>query len=122
MRKFKHTRSELERAFKQTGSKNAAAKRIGCDPRTFKKYWEILGCAEPEVQMTLPTTKYDDPKVEKIVDEFYSKQGDLPSRLVYEQLQKIEDYKIKVRVLEDEVREVKEKLENAKENLYKMRL
>jgi len=110
------TKEELEGAFAVTKSKVKAAKRLKTSPKTFRKYWNELGCKETK---QTKSSKFADPAVEALVKEFYDAKAQAPKtireKLVLETLVKIEGNEAMKRTIDQDI----QSLQNA---LYKMTL
>ena len=114
------SKKELKKAWKKGNETfSGAAKELGIHRRTFKRLWENT----PETPETKPTDgpTFRDPEVQKIYQKYYENSS-LREKMVVEHIEKIEQLRLKVKTLNQELEDTKINLEKAEHTLYNLKL
>lgn len=127
---------DLKRAWKEGGyNYSGAARQLGVARNTFKNLWDETGYDIPKPakktrtkstrqKRTTPKptpSKFKDPKVEKIYKDYQCASA-LKKNIVIEHIQHIEQLRIRIKSMEQEVADAKVKLEKSEKTLYNLKL
>jgi len=122
-----YTKEELEDAYEEGGRTIGGGARIlGCDWKTFKKYWERLESTPRDSQPqevsykqqslnTYTDDDYADPNVRELVENYRAVKNDTESTLkhvVYEIVDKIDHAKVQVKRLNEQIEKMEKYLKN----------
>ena len=115
--KKNYTEQQLQNAFAEGKTMSGAAKVLGCDPKTFKRYWLEIGSPDVTPTLTDPDdqqeSEYSDQRVEAIVNKHRDNKAENETyAIIIEMTDRIDADSGKVDALKDEIKRFETYLKN----------